>query len=307
MLVEEELARVKPKRDTALTIGVFDGVHRGHQSLIAKLKEKASAEDLSSGVITFQHHPRLVITPDSHITRLTSLQERITLLHGCGVEHIVPLSFTPDLSQLSAGEFVELIKRYLRMQELVIGPDFTLGKGKKGDASTLKALGGELGFSIEVVPPVIVNGETVSSTAIRTALARGDVVKAGEFLGRHFSLTGQVSKGDERGKTLGFPTANIIPEQGQALPADGVYAAWASTGEGIHPAVANIGLRPTFGSEECLLEAHLLDFEGDLYGQELKIEFIERLRDEIRFPNAEELKNQMARDVKRARELLNHS
>lgn len=306
MLVDEELARVKPERDTALTIGVFDGVHRGHQSLIAKLKEKASAEGLASGVVTFQHHPRLIIAPKSHITRLTSLQERITLLHGCGVEYVIPLSFTPDLSQLSAGEFMELIKRYLRMRELVIGPDFALGKGKKGDAAALKVLGDELGFSVEVVPPVIVNGETVSSTAIRTALARGDVVKAGEFLGRHFSLTGQVSKGDERGKTLGFPTANIIPEQGQALPADGVYTVRASAGESIHPAVANIGLRPTFGSEECLLEAHLLDFEGDLYGHELKIEFIERLRDEIRFPDAEALKGQMARDVERARELIDH-
>ena len=306
MLIEEELSRVKPERETALTIGVFDGVHQGHQSLIAKLNQKAAAEGLDSGVVTFQHHPRLVLKPQSRITRLTSLQERITLLERVGVKYIVPLSFTPDISQLSAREFVELLRRYLRVRALVIGPDFALGSGKKGDAPALTALGEELNFTVEVVPPVVLNGEAVSSTAIRNALAEGDVKKAGEFLGRHFSLKGQVSKGDSRGKTLGFPTANIVPEQGQALPADGVYAVRVHVDDRTYHAVANIGLRPTFGSEERLLETHLLGFNGDLYGQEIEIEFIDRLRDEIRFPGAEELKSQMARDAERAGELLGH-
>jgi riboflavin kinase/FMN adenylyltransferase len=306
MLIEEELSRVKPERETALTIGVFDGVHRGHQSLIAKLNQKAAAEHLDSGVVTFQHHPRLVIKPHSQITRLTSLQERITLLERIGVKHVVPLSFTPDISQLSAIEFVELLRRYLRVRALVIGPDFALGSGKKGDAPALTALGEELNFTVEVVPPVVLNGEAVSSTAIRNALAMGDVKKATEFLGRHFSLKGQVSKGDSRGKTLGFPTANIVPEQGQALPADGVYAVRVHVDDRTYHAVANIGLRPTFGSEDRLLETHLLGFNGDLYGQEIEIEFIDRLRDEIRFPDAEELKSQMARDAERAGELLDH-
>ena len=306
MLIEEELSRVKPERETALTIGVFDGVHRGHQSLIAKLNQKAAAEHLDSGVVTFQHHPRLVIKPHSQITRLTSLQERITLLERIGVKHVVPLSFTPDISQLSAREFVELLRRYLRVRALVIGPDFALGSGKKGDAPALTALGEELNFTVEVVPPVVLNGEAVSSTAIRNALAMGDVKKATEFLGRHFSLKGQVSKGDSRGKTLGFPTANIVPEQGQALPVDGVYAVRVHVDDRTYHAVANIGLRPTFGSEERLLETHLLGFNGDLYGQEIEIEFIDRLRDEIRFPGAEELKSQMARDAERAGELLDH-
>ena len=306
MLVEEELSRVKPERDTALTVGVFDGVHRGHQSLISELNQKAAAEGLVSGVVTFQHHPRLVIKPHSQITRLTSLQERITLLEGIGVKYVVPLSFTPDLSQLSAGEFVELLRRYLRMRGLVIGPDFALGRGKRGNAKALKTLGDELDFFVDVVPPVVLNGEIVSSTAIRSALAKGDVEKAGEFLGRYFSLTGQVSKGDSRGKTLGFPTANIVPEHGQALPADGVYAVRVCVSDRTYHAVANIGLRPTFGSEERLLETHLLDFNGDLYGQDIEIEFVHRLREEIRFPDAEELKTQMARDVERAGELLEH-
>ena len=330
MLVEEELSRVVPKGDTALTIGVFDGVHLGHQFLIAKLKEKAAAEGLVSGVVTFQHHPRLVFSPQSKITCLTSLQERIRLLESLGVSHTVTLSFTPELSQLSAREFIALLKRYLRMRGLVIGPDFALGKGREGDAQGLKALGEELDFSVEVVPPRVWQGEVVSSTAIRGALSRGDVMKVRELLGRRFTLTGQVSKGDSRGKSLGFPTANLIPDQEQALPADGVYAAHAFFSErsiGVRPAargrarktarkadsetvyhaVINIGLRPTFGGGQRLVEAHLLDFEGDLYGQELKIELVERLRGEEKFSSAEKLKVQMVRDVAQARSLLKRS
>jgi riboflavin kinase/FMN adenylyltransferase len=304
MLVEEELSRTMPERNTALTVGVFDGVHLGHRSLIIRLNEEAAANGLASGVVTFQHHPRLVIKQHAHITRLTNLQERIGLLHSLGVEHVVPLSFTPELSQLTAREFIQLLIRYLNMRELVIGPDFALGKGRRGGSRALIELGEEMDFSVEVVPPRVVNGEIVSSTAIRKILESGDVKKAGEFLGRNFSLSAQVIKGDERGRALGFPTANLATEHGQALPADGVYAARAFVGDDSHPAVVNIGLRPTFGSEERLVEAHLLDFSGNLYGQELKIDLLDRLREEIRFSNAEELKAQMTKDVERAKESL---
>ena len=242
MLVEEELSRAVPERDTALTIGVFDGVHLGHRVLIAKLNEKAAAEGLMSGVVTFQQHPRLVFSPQSRITCLTGLQERIRLLESLGAAHIVTLSFTPELSQLSAREFTLLLKRYLRMRGLVIGPDFALGKGREGDAQSLKALGEELDFTVEVVPPRVWQGEVVSSTAIRGALSQGDMMKVNQLLGRRFTLTGQVSKGDTRGKSLGFPTANIIPDQDQALPADGVYAARASFSERVYQAVINIGV-----------------------------------------------------------------
>ncbi len=304
MLVEEELARAVPERDTALTIGVFDGVHLGHQFLIAKLREKAAAEGLVSGVVTFHQHPRLALEPQTQISCLSSLQERIRLLESLGVAHIVTLSFTPELSQLSAREFIALLKSYLRMRGLVIGPDFALGKGREGDGHALKALGEEFDFSIEVVSPRVWQGEVVSSTAIRGALSRGDVMKVSELLGRRFTLTGQVSKGDARGKILGFPTANIIPDQEQALPADGVYAVHACLDEGVYQAVINIGLRPTFGGGQRLVEAHLLDFEGELYGRELRIELVKRLRDEIKFSNADELKAQMTRDVAQAREML---
>ena len=304
MLVEEELASAAPEGDTALTIGVFDGVHLGHQFLIGKLKEKAAENGLLSSVVTFHRHPRLVLSPQSKITYLTSLKERIRLLQGLGVEHVVTLSFTPELSQLSAREFAALLKRYLRMRRLVIGPDFALGRGREGCAPTLKALGEELGFQVEVVPPMMLHGEVVSSTAIRHALSRGDMMAVSRLLGRRFTLAGEVSRGDERGKTLGFPTANLIPEPEQALPADGVYATRAFLNETAYQSVTNIGIRPTFGGGRRLVEVHLLDFEGELYGQKLQIELVERLRGEARFSSAEELKAQIRRDVEQARALL---
>ena len=303
-LVEEELARVAPQRDTALTIGVFDGVHLGHRSLVAGLKQRAAAAGLASGVVTFHHHPRVVLAQQPQVSRLTSLQERIRLLESLGVDYIVPLSFTSELSRLSPEEFISLLSRYLRLRALVIGPDFALGKGRKGNVKALRALGEEMGFSVDVVPPMMLDGKVISSTAVRRALDRGEVTRVSQLLGRRFSIAGLVSPGDSRGKTLGFPTANIIPGEGQALPADGVYAAWASAGGAAHPAVVNIGLRPTFGSDQRLVEVHLLDFEGDLYGQELAVEMVERLRDEMRFAGAEELKGQLAQDVEQARTIL---
>lgn len=327
MLVEEELSRTVQERDTALTIGVFDGVHLGHRFLIEKLMEKAASEDLVSGVITFKQHPRLVFSPHSQITFLTTLEERIRLLRSLGVAQVVTLSFTPELSRLSAREFVILLKRHLRMRGLVIGPDFALGIGREGDAPALKALGEELDFSVEVVIPRLFQGKVVSSTAIRGALYQGNVKEVDELLGRYFTLTGQVSHGDARGKSLGFPTANLIPEQEQALPADGVYAAHAffsepnigvrpaapgqagntaveADGEKAYQAVINIGFRPTFDGSRRIVEAHLLDFAGDIYGHTLKLELVERLRGEARFSDAQELKAQMARDVEQARTLL---
>lgn len=304
MLIEKELAKAEPQRETALTIGVFDGLHLGHQHLIEKLKQEATRDGLLTGVVTFRHHPRLVLLPEIDLTYLTSLSERIRLLGSLGAEVIVTLSFTTELAQLSAREFVALLKRYLKMRALVIGPDFALGRGRKGDVSNLQALGEELKFSVEVVPPMVLRGQVVSSTAIRQALSQGDIRKASELLGRRFRLAGQVVTGDKRGKALGFPTANIVPDPEQALPADGVYATLALLGQKVYRSVTNIGVRPTFGGGQRLIEVHLLDFEGgELYGQELEIELVERLRGEIAFASVEELKAQMMRDVKQTRAL----
>jgi riboflavin kinase/FMN adenylyltransferase len=232
------------------------------------------------------------------------LEERTKLIRSLGIELVVALPFTPELGQLSAREFVLLLKDDLKMRGLVIGQDFALGRGREGDVAYLNALGQELDFSVDVVQPFKRNGETVSSTAIRDALARGDVAKVTRFLGRNFSLSGPVVRGVERGRTLGFPTANLAVNSNQALPADGVYATRVRTSSSIYSAVVNIGQRPTFGEKDRTVEVYLLDFEGDLYGEEIKVELVERLRAEKKFDSADELKAQISRDVERARVIL---
>ena len=307
MLIEEELALISPKRSTALTIGVFDGVHLGHQLLIDKVKEKAAANNLESIIVTFLHHPRLILGHQSHITFITSIEERVKLLKNLGVSHVVTLSFTHELARLSAPEYIKLMMQYLKMRELVVGPDFALGRSREGNIHSLRPLGEELGFGIEVVPPLLYQGEVISSTAVRGALARGEISKINKFLGRRFTLNGQVEHGDSRGKTLGYPTANLIPEEEQALPADGVYAAYTIIDNHRYKAVLNIGVRPTFRGEHRIIEVHIMDFSSNIYGQDLTIELVDRLRDEMKFPGPEELKAQLSKDVELAKVLLERS
>ena len=304
MQIEAELAGFTPRQETVLTIGVLDGVHLGHQELIGYLRRQALARDYLPGVVTFRNHPLDVLSPQTHLPRLTSLEERTRLLQGLGIELIVPLSFTPDLAQLAAGDFVALLQKYLKMRGLVIGPDFALGRGREGDVSALHSLGKERGFWVDVIPPKVINGEVVSSTSIRQALAKGDMSKVKRLLGRPYALTGQVGHGAGRGRQLGFPTANLEINSRQALPADGIYATRAYVAGHTYPSVTNIGTRPTFGEGERTVEVYLLDFEGALYTQELRLELIERLRAEKRFSNPEELKAQISRDVERARSIL---
>ena len=304
MQVAKELAAVAPNRHTLLTVGVFDGVHVGHQYLFGELRARAEERGLLGGVVTFRQHPRTILDPESRVNYLTTLEERTKLIRSLGIELVVALPFTPELRQLSAREFVLLLKDDLKMRGLVIGQDFALGRGREGDVAYLNALGQELDFSVDVVQPFKRNGETVSSTAIRDALARGDVAKVTRFLGRNFSLSGPVVRGVERGRTLGFPTANLAVNSNQALPADGVYATRVRTSSSIYSAVVNIGQRPTFGEKDRTVEVYLLDFEGDLYGEEIKVELVERLRAEKKFDSADELKAQISRDVERARVIL---
>jgi riboflavin kinase/FMN adenylyltransferase len=235
---------------------------------------------------------------------LTSLEERIRLLQELGVEFIIPLFFTPQLAQVSAREFTLQLQKYLRMKSLVIGPDFALGKGREGNASVLQSLGKEMGFTVEVVPFMRVEGEVVSSTAIRDSLAQGDISKARRFLGRTFSLSGQVVHGARRGRFLGFPTANLGVNSNQALPADGVYATRVYIGEELYPSVTNIGRRPTFEEQGRAVEVYLFNFDAELYEQKLRIELLEYLREERQFSSAEELAIQIRRDVEQAKEIL---
>jgi len=304
MPVEEELAKLSPEKDMLLTIGVFDGVHLGHKYLISQLKELARQQDALSGVITFRQHPQEVLSPQTKLPFLTDLDQRTNLLQNEGVEAIITLSFTPELARLSPGQFLGLLKKYLRMRGLVIGPDFALGQSREGNTDTLRRLGQEMGFSVTVVPPMIIDGEVISSTAIRKALAEGDMKRVRNLFGRPFSLHGRVIAGARRGVELGFPTANLDIDPGQALPTEGVYVSRAHIDDQAHPAMTNIGKRPTFGSSQRVVEVYLLDYHSNLYGQELAIDIIERLREEKRFDTPEQLKKQIAEDVKQGTAIL---
>jgi riboflavin kinase/FMN adenylyltransferase len=250
-------------------------------------------------------HPKTVLSSEKKLLWLSDLETRISLLRGLGIDVIVVLPFTSELSRLTAQGFVQLLKKYLKMRGLVIGPDFALGKDREGDAEKLKLLGKEMGFSVEVIPPVVIDGQVVSSSAIRQALLEGDMKKVEKLFGRLFSLDGQVVSGDRRGRGLGFPTANLKSKPEQALPSDGVYATIAHVGHRLMPSVTSIGVRPTFGGGKRLVETYLIDYEGELLGQRLTIDLVAKLRDEKRFDTVEELKSQMGRDVEQARQILN--
>ncbi len=304
MQVEEELAGLSPKKDMLLTIGVFDGVHRGHQYLISQLTERAKQQNLLSGVVTFRQHPREVLSPQSNLPYLTNLAEKVGLLKNEGVEAVITLSFTQALAQLSTSQFVGLLKKHLRMRGLIIGPDFALGRNREGSADALRTLGQDMDFSVVVIPPIMVNGEVVSSTAIRNALADGDMKRVVNLIGRPFSLQGRVTTGTGRGSELGFPTANLDIDSKQALPAEGVYATWSYIDGKAYQSMTNIGRRPTFGGKERTVETYILNYHGNLYERELKIDIVERLRGEKRFDTVDELKKQIAEDVKQGIALL---
>ncbi len=304
MLVEEELTRVSPEKDTLLTIGVFDGVHLGHKYLISKLKKSAEQENLLSGVVTFRQHPVEVLAPETLLPYLTNCEEKVELLKAEGVDIVIPLTFTPELSNLTAREFTGLLKKHLRMRGLVVGPDFTLGKDREGNISVLRELGREMGFSVMMIAAMNFFGEEVSSTAIRKYLQAGDLKNVSKLLGRTFSLQGVVVRGEGRGRTLGFPTANLEVDSVQSLLPEGVYATWTHIGDKKYASVTNIGKRPTFGTNGRTVETYIIDFEGDLYGRELKIDIVDLLRRETKFKNTDELRKQILEDIEKGKAAL---
>jgi riboflavin kinase/FMN adenylyltransferase len=301
----EELRRAAaPGRSAAVAIGVFDGVHRGHRHLIGHLVDRAGREGLARLVVTFHPHPRSVLRPGTPLTYLCGLEERVELLQALGVDDVAVLAFTSELAQLSARDFVSLVVEELRMKLLVVGADFALGRGREGTTDVVAAIGGEMGFEVDVVPLLAASGGKVGSTAVRQALERGDMETVASLLGCPFALRGPVIKGAERGKGLGFPTANMAFGQDRALPAFGVYVTRAYLREGVFPAVTNIGLRPTFHEDKPTVETFILDFQGEVYGQELRIELLHRLRGEVRFPGPEALREQIEKDVAASRAYL---
>lgn len=304
MSIEAELASLSPTKGMLLAIGVFDGVHIGHKHLLSELVRQARQRNLISGVITFGQHPKNVLKAGASRPFLANLPQKIKLLKEQAVEVVITLSFTLELAQLGSSQFISLLRQYLKMQGLVLGPDFALGRNREGDIEALRTLSKSLDFSLTVVPHAVLNGEIVSSTAIRNALAGGDIEKVHRMLGRYFSLEGKVITGSGRGAELGFPTANLDINPGQALPADGIYASWAHIDNRQRRAVTNIGKRPTFDETERTVETYILDYRGDLYRRQLKVDIIQKLRDEERFGTVAALKKQIEQDIKQARAIL---
>jgi len=305
-LARRELARIAPGRPSAVTIGVFDGVHRGHQHLVSSLRDRATAEGLAAVALTFNPHPRTVIRPGVAVTYLTSLEERVEQLQALGLDAVGILPFTSELAQLSPRDFLALLVDELQMRLLMVGPDFALGRNRAGTIGVMRQVGKELGFYVEVAPLLAEDGEKVGSSSIRQALAEGDVSRVAKLLGRPFSLRGPVVEGDRRGRTLGFPTANIAIGLDRALPAYGVYVTRAYVGETAYESCTSIGIRPTFDVEpRPTVETFILDFDEDIYGQEMRIDLLERLRGELRFESVDDLVAQMHEDIVHTREHFN--
>lgn len=302
-LARRELTRIAPGRPCAVTIGVFDGVHRGHQHLVALLLERARHEDLAAVAITFNPHPRTVLRPGTAVTYLTSLEERVELLQGLGIDAVAVLPFTSELAQLSPQEFLRMLVDELDMKLLFVGPDFALGRDRAGTVGVMRQAGEERGFRVEVAPLLAEEDEKVGSTAVRQALGAGDIERVARLLGRPFALRGPIITGDRRGRTLGFPTANIALGLDRALPAFGIYVTRASVRENTYESCTSIGVRPTFDVQpRPTVETFIIDFDQDIYGEELRIELLHRLRGELKFDNVEDLVSQMHRDIKDARE-----
>lgn len=284
------------------TIGVFDGVHRGHQQIIGRAVERAQAVGLPSVVITFDPHPAEVVRPGTHPAALTVAHHKAELVEAIGADVLCLLPFTLEFSRMSPKEFAHavLVER-LHAATVVVGDNFRFGHGASGGVDTLVVLGAEFGFAAEGVPLLTDNGTTISSTFVRACVDAGDVATAGRALGRPHRVEGIVVRGDARGHEIGFPTANVQTVPYAAVPADGVYAGRLVTRSGSLPAAISIGTNPTFAGRERRVEAFALDFEGDLYGEQVAIDFVSRLRDTERFESVDALVEQMRRDVAKAR------
>jgi riboflavin kinase/FMN adenylyltransferase len=289
-----------------LTVGTFDGVHRGHQQVLEAVRRSADARHERSVVVTFDPHPLRIVHPESSPPLLTTAAEKIEILAQTGVERVALLRFTPALAALTPREFVEqiLIGR-LGMSQLVIGYDHGLGRGRSGDVETLRALGSEVGFGVDVIEPVTTDSGAISSSGIRALVQAGNVAAARDALGRPYSLTGTVVRGEGQGRKLGFPTANIdVPNPEKLIPHEGIYAVRAALRDRFVDGVLHLGPRPTFAGLPPSIEVHLFDFDEDIYGRRLRIDFIERIRDIAHFQSVDKLVEAIAADAAEARRVL---
>lgn len=294
--------------ESRVTIGTFDGVHLGHQGIIQRLAASARQAGIPAVAVTFYPHPAVVLGKRSEPYYLTTPEERAGLLNTHGADLVITIPFTPQVAKTSARDFIALLVEHLHLTQLLIGPDFALGRDREGNAARLTELGKEFNFTVKVIPPVEVDGQPVSSSRVRAALARGDIQEAALLLGRPYHVSGQVVPGDGRGQSIGIPTANLSLWPERAIPKSGVYVTHAYVNGRAYGSVTNVGVRPTFNTNSASprVETHILDFNGLIYGQEIQVEFLERLRDEIRFPDVNALVSQIQADIRQAKEILDN-
>lgn len=307
MQIFKQFSDIPKDKNTVLTVGTFDGVHIGHQDIFKKIKETADRDGLRSLIVTFDPHPRSVVSKDYNLKLLTTFDEKVKVLSNFDIDGLLVIHFTEDFAKNSSEKFIEeyLVNR-VGLSEFVIGHDHKFGKGRGGDESLLRELGPEFDFGVTAVPPVMLNDYTISSTLIRNALLDGDLELANKGLGRFYSFTGFIVQGATRGRILGFPTANIeIASKNKLIPANGVYAVECSLDNKKIYGVMNIGTRPTFENNgDLVIEVHLFNFDENVYDKEIEVRLVERLRNEKKFESKEELIYQIERDKKKAIQIL---
>jgi len=289
---------------SVVTIGNFDGVHRGHAEIFAHLKKKSTDRGIPSVVVTFEPHPLKVLAPDSAPSLITTFEQKTALIAESGIDYLVAVPFSKEFSQLTANDFVlKILCTPLGMRHIIIGHDYAFGRGREGNSKTLERLGTRYGFTLEDIPPIGEGGVVFSSSLVRSAVADGDMDAASRILGRYYQISGTVVHGREIGQTLGFPTANIATSN-ELLPSDGVYAVMAQVDGQLVKGACNIGTNPTFGGNTRSIEVFLLDYSGHIYDHGITVEFVQRLRPVQKFPDAAALKSAIGQDVAKARIIL---
>jgi riboflavin kinase/FMN adenylyltransferase len=307
MKVFNNIEQISKDRNTVLTIGTFDGFHIGHREIIRSVTETARENDSRNFVITFEPHPRSVISKDYDVKLITTIDEKIELFEKAGIENVLIINFTLDFSKLTAEEFVsEYLVNKIGINSIILGHDHKLGKDRAGGEDKIKELGAKYGFNVVPVSAVQIDDEIISSTKVRNALLNGELDKVNKFLGRDYSINGKVVEGAKRGRTLGFPTANINPDDpNKIIPSNGIYFVEFIVREQKYFGLLNIGTRPTFDdSAKVILEAYLYDFNGDIYGEDVSVILLSRMRDELKYNTKEELIAQMEIDKQNGIELI---
>ncbi len=304
-IINQEKDFPRPFKKPVLTIGNFDGVHLGHQRIFRQVRERAKEIGGETIVYTFDPHPLTILDPQRPLLLITSLKEKLRLIKEAGIDVVICAPFSKEFADLTPEDFVKkILYEQLRIQYLFVGHDYNFGKDRRGNIALLQEMGSKLGFQVEVVEPVRVDGEVVSSTRIREFIQQGLMEEAAKMLGRFYLLQGQVIPGHGRGaKILGFPTANIKPDS-SLLPQPGIYATWSFYEGKRYASVANLGWNPTFADQKFSIEVHIINFHQDIYGKNLRVEFVKRLRGEITFSSPEELIEQIKQDILTAQRVL---